>query len=863
MKYFQVKKYAQNENEPTQPALTSEQTTPQRRSTRTPFQSRDEQQQEKLIVSNAATQPSTNIDESHQIVSKYLYSGSTYAYQIPHISHFAQALRSNINLIDDYGREIKTDKNILDVLLELDTRGGYRHFMDILYAYKEARYLEYAQKATEYDPCAIFLFDENMPIWFAYAKKCIENWPYKISYLQNSEYYQQLAEIAFNINSHVYKNLTLEMRSNPQFIEKLIHEKEVYLYLYIPYKLLNADQIQSIKQNLIYAFKLASEKDSDPLNLPVLLKIVKTVILEKQYDINLLNDIAFACPQIVGISDFSSHISSLREDTALHLINISNTDSLASRKTLSSIFSNYDINFLYGNIDLILSLNVFKKQDANAFALAVNLLRRQDETTNYQYAIKKIIENQPASVKHLSDHYPNRLQIIAERLKEHPEESHVWPNENLRYEPLISLALMDAQKKDRTPETDTQDNLAYFPKNVGMQAQKSTKLQQQKQIAKEKTENEVAALQRQIELTKQVMQTADTAEKPQINRAISKLQNQLNDAKKRLSQLKETQQLDTLLEQEDTTKKFILKIQDWPSGSGQNFIKKQDEIVVLLYWSEELLQKFAEDDLLRIFIRSPLRYEHFVDITRPIGWALINPHHDKNTWIINQIQSDIFANFKSKYAEVKGRVETAFRNKNGYLNTLRKPKYRDLLALLGTAILEDFDVNLPDLSVFDYEKKLNYSVPLDEEKTARNIEEFLNSQTEYLESQRENLMRANIYYMYSDMIKDNIDLQDLNLLQMDNIANKLNWIMSRWPNLVFHNVWKQAKAAGIKNLYMNTSQTVDSQMSEGGKNQYYEILPESLGFDKVDADLRGRNERFWYRQANTHGWYKNIGIRGF
>ena len=80
------------------------------------------------------------------------------------------------------------------------------------------------------------------------------------------------------------------------------------------------------------------------------------------------------------------------------------------------------------------------------------------------------------------------------------------------------------------------------------------------------------------------------------------------------------------------------------------------------------------------------------------------------------------------------------------------------------------------------------------------------------------------------------------------IEKALSFIIHRWHHDLAEAVLSIAKSKGIKDLYWNSSETLDSGGANHGKVRYfYEDFPSQLGFKAVNVDLRGKGqERLWH-----------------
>jgi hypothetical protein len=79
------------------------------------------------------------------------------------------------------------------------------------------------------------------------------------------------------------------------------------------------------------------------------------------------------------------------------------------------------------------------------------------------------------------------------------------------------------------------------------------------------------------------------------------------------------------------------------------------------------------------------------------------------------------------------------------------------------------------------------------------------------------------------------------------IDKNLGFIVFDWAKHLINHILSQARTKGIKSVYMNTPDTLNSGNTQEGKVEYfYEKLPPMLGFKEEKIDLRGQGEeRMW------------------
>ena len=322
-------------------------------------------------------------------------------------------------------------------------------------------------------------------------------------------------------------------------------------------------------------------------------------------------------------------------------------------------------------------------------------------------------------------------------------------------------------------------------------------------------------------------------ENEQDNQKRNKIINKINRLKNSIPEYKIYENLDEKLTSNDG-KTFISQERTWSKGSGQNFTNS-DEKVILLYPSKDILKESLQDPLLKKFFDSYWAGSHFNDKTSPIGWALIY-EYDKNTWIINQIQSDIVSQFLRIYNNAKNNTQNSEKpkidteelaiilktnNRSGYIELLNQPQYSNVLEQL---LYHPEEINgLPE---------------------ANTIEEAQNNVQEVQRIQQDLVNRGHL------SVDENDVLSNLSIEQLDYIREKLNYVINEWYYHVFQNVWLQAKENGVTDLYMNTSKSLSGGANEGKSIFLYEKLPKELGFVKENVNLRGQEEKLWHRKAS-------------
>lgn len=392
----------------------------------------------------------------------------------------------------------------------------------------------------------------------------------------------------------------------------------------------------------------------------------------------------------------------------------------------------------------------------------------------------------------------------------------------------------------------------FMPKNVGLHKFKSQ--------TTEKIVAEIQKLTQKIQELRKSLTTQSGDQKKITQQEISSLQKQIKNLRQQTKQFSDEEvanigefenKIDSMLHEEDATDIYVGGEDVWPGDAGQNFAG-EDEKVLLVYPSADLFGKFKDDPLVIDFLRSLPNSSHFRNLTNPIGWALVYEIPEKSAWVINQLQSDMMATLRTFAPSVS----------KDSLESLLENIYRNKSFAITVADI----IQKNDGGDFSYlEKRIRSGTSIDSmleidpnaEITRENISQFLLNVQKDLKEYDRSLLNEYVP----------IEVEDarpaFNEVQQNYIYDKLKYLMNNWPYLVFHYVWKKAKEANIKNLYMNTSSTLVGGLGTRAREIYYEILPKNLGFEKVDEVLRHDSEEtFWYRKANTVGWYKNMAVRG-
>ena len=81
--------------------------------------------------------------------------------------------------------------------------------------------------------------------------------------------------------------------------------------------------------------------------------------------------------------------------------------------------------------------------------------------------------------------------------------------------------------------------------------------------------------------------------------------------------------------------------------------------------------------------------------------------------------------------------------------------------------------------------------------------------------------------------------------EVSHIEKNLGFLVFNWSDSLISHVIDRAMEAKVEKLYMNTPSTLHGGANDGKVSFLYERLPLSMGFKKVQANLRGKKESFW------------------
>lgn len=445
-----------------------------------------------------------------------------------------------------------------------------------------------------------------------------------------------------------------------------------------------------------------------------------------------------------------------------------------------------------------------------------------------------------------------------------------YPDINAKRNFLYFLQQLD--ERIITPQILAKSKM--LERDESLRKPKNLEYQQLKGRSTEELRSQLSTLQSQIISLKQELSILKGKDKQKKQNEIAKLENQSKKLQDKLEKVPTTdKELDELLSEEDTESFLASSDKKWERNSGQNFKPDSEETAMLLYWDSEFYGTLAQDKILTKFLSIQPRFSHFFDLTNPIGWALVYKDPQNKFWVINQIQSDLFSNLRNMIAESHLEIKDAysffkqknFRTPKTYPNwifdEIVKTEHQPIIEAVINYAIDQSRVGTPDYEYYldeFYNNTLTQFIPI-QQPTEKDVE----SLRSFLTTTKNDIIN---YYTNLSLINTNdanTKSEFLNLNELNYVKEKLGYLYENWPYIVFHNVWKKAKASGITNLYMNTSETIRGGLSQGARNYYYSYVPKKLGFHKEVANLRGQNEEFWYRKAHSAGWYKNMSITGF
>jgi len=472
-------------------------------------------------------------------------------------------------------------------------------------------------------------------------------------------------------------------------------------------------------------------------------------------------------------------------------------------------------------------LEVMEKGYGYVFEHVSEKLRKNKEF------VLSVVKKSGHALQYASEELRNNKEIVLEALKEEYNYNIEYASLELRNDPEIVLAAMKICKSAFEYASEELRNNPEFIKPLLLSGSKFNYSEKTSQY--QSLKGKFLDISNKIIKLREELKTSENKEK--INNEIGKLESQLKKLKQYalVENIITEKEIDEILLGNYEDSKTLNKREDlWRKNWGQNFTDA-DEKVLIIDWSKELYEKYTNDKLINKFVSHKPKISHFSSMFSPLGWALIYKKNDK-TWVINQIQSDIVSDFRHILDKVKNKkhhitsnkitveelgVQLKSNNRIGYINILQQDRFRNVLVSM-----------------------LNNSNLMFELKEA-NTEEDALLNIEKDQTTMQNLLNQNVL-----SVEGKDTLSEMNTEQLEYIEKKLNWIINGWPNIVFQNVWLQAKENGIENIYMNTSETVKGGLSERARKVFYESFPKSWGFQRVKDCLRGKEEEFWYRKEN-------------
>jgi hypothetical protein len=309
----------------------------------------------------------------------------------------------------------------------------------------------------------------------------------------------------------------------------------------------------------------------------------------------------------------------------------------------------------------------------------------------------------------------------------------------------------------------------------------------------------------------------------------------------------------------DKEKSFDVAEYEWPSGAGQNFTS-QNERVIVSFLSDETINSLQRDPVLKKFIDSKLKIGHFAKDKVPMGWAIIYVK-DPKTWVINQMQSDIFPLLNKAVRERKGlsvsdskitpeeiKIRLRSTGREGYLQL---PYINMILQALSAQPDAITELPMAD-NARDAEEAIQEHMRYQQDILSKGLIS-LNFESDY---------RANPNATYNEM-QTAKTLPNLELQELEYIKDKLGWLSEEWPDIVFHNVWLKAKREGVVDLYMNTSSSVTGGANEAKLRSIYEVRPKKWGFTRKKVNFRPlRKDIIWDSDPKNESHQKEVSIGG-
>jgi len=650
--------------------------------------------------------------------------------------------------------------------------------------------------------------------------------------------------VALKQDGMALQYVSLELRNNPIIVLEAV-KKEGMALIYASEKLRNNPEIilEAIKENA-YALNYASEELRNNKEI-VLVAIRKDGLVLRYASLELRNNTEIVLEAIRENSFALKYASEELRNNPEIVLEATRRNGDALQYASEELRNNPEI-VLEAIKENAYALNYASEELRNNKEIVLVAIRKNGlvlryaslELRNNTEIVLEAVKENGTALQYTSLELRNNTEIVLEAIREN-SFSLKYASEELRNNKEFVL---EAIKQNTDTLKYISEELRNNPEFI-----KPLLISDSNFNYSEKTSQYQSLKGKFLDISNKIIQLREelntSNNKEQTNNEIGKLESQLKKLKQySLAEnvMTEKEIDEILLGNSEDSKTLNKREYLWKKDSGQNFTDA-DEKVLIVDWSKDLYNEYINDKLINKFISHKPEYSHFSSIFSPLGWALVYEKDDK-TWVINQIQSDIVSDFRHILDEVSEEkhhvvsnkvtideleIQLNANNRGGYINILQQDRYRNVLISM---------LNNPNL-MFELREAGT------EEEALLNISQD--------QTTMQNLVDQNIL---STKGKDT--LSDLNIEQLEYIEDKLSWIINGWPNIVFQNVWLQAKENGIENIYMNTSETVSGDLSERARKVFYESFPKSWGFQRVKTNLRGKEEELWYRKAKKNNWYK-------
>lgn len=268
----------------------------------------------------------------------------------------------------------------------------------------------------------------------------------------------------------------------------------------------------------------------------------------------------------------------------------------------------------------------------------------------------------------------------------------------------------------------------------------------------------------------------------------------------------------------------------WPEGGGQNFVIGKEEIILAIHLPRAKYLEYNKDPIMKKFLA--IKSNHFDSVQSPLGWALVHKTESNGepALVVNQIQSDILPRFHSEEAKEKVRPIT-------------EQEARERLIANGRQGFAENSELLPLLA--QHPDQI-------EELPAMNNPEQARTWLQNHQEQVRNLQAQGLVNLPQEE-EDGETEEKLTPFEFQHIRTELKELIEEWPAIVYQAVKEKAKELEIKNVFMNTSETVDGGCHENKRMYFYERLPKEWGFKKKKIQLPGREkeEELWHKLESS------------